>query len=639
MNYGKDSKGVGVPPRKKLKTSDLPLASATRAAIEGLAHTFKKKGGYDSLRKQVWDDLEGSDFETEFTRSLLSVAEEELEKNPSQLLKLDRGKAALLIEGAVDRAGVYQTAEARIDSLIDAHIEEIETGIRALRKNDIGEEAAQAEQLKGGKTDEQYAEQAAKKRAAREKIREDVRENERLLTEERRKLEKLKRREEERKIEAEQEKKREEKEAKRKADLELQEKEDKRRRRDEDPRDSRDSRDSRHRDSSRERDRDRDGHRRRHDDDYRRRDDKEDRHRRSDDNYKRRPSTRDAGESSRDSGKAELSKEEIERLVEQEALNDLLKEGERSARRSRHQPELEVDSNLAPPPRKTMPVSAIVPLHRDSTVKSGIPMFKSEESGSKTPQATSTKHLDEKSEDRERKSSHRRDSRDRDSSRRSRSRRRRDSRDRGEKRSDSRDDRSKRGYDDRRDRDRDYRRRYDDRDDRRTRDSKDDRRRDERHDRRRDYRSRSDSRDRAKDRTTRAASPPPRDLSSLEAWKLAAAKKREEEARPRHQDVKKTAKLPVQFRPENEMGLMIEIRENLVREADHDPQGDEQAGLKEVRARSTSIAMYLVLAVATDMAVQAVVQTGDEKEAEIEIEIEAGVQGLMTNMTTPNRLK
>lgn len=57
MAYVKDN---AVPARKKLKTSDLPLASATRAAIEGLAHTFKKKGDYDSLRKQVWGQLESS---------------------------------------------------------------------------------------------------------------------------------------------------------------------------------------------------------------------------------------------------------------------------------------------------------------------------------------------------------------------------------------------------------------------------------------------------------------------------------------------------------------------------------------------------------------------------------------------------
>lgn len=60
MAYSKDSQTSAVPVRKKLKTSDLPLASATRAAIEGLAHTFKKKGGYDSLRKQLWGDLEKS---------------------------------------------------------------------------------------------------------------------------------------------------------------------------------------------------------------------------------------------------------------------------------------------------------------------------------------------------------------------------------------------------------------------------------------------------------------------------------------------------------------------------------------------------------------------------------------------------
>lgn len=50
----------GPPVRKKIKTSDLPISSATRAAIEDLAHKFKKKGGYDSLRKQVWEDLEKS---------------------------------------------------------------------------------------------------------------------------------------------------------------------------------------------------------------------------------------------------------------------------------------------------------------------------------------------------------------------------------------------------------------------------------------------------------------------------------------------------------------------------------------------------------------------------------------------------
>lgn len=57
-SYKKDSGHAGPPPRKKVKTSELPLASATRAAIEGLAHTYKKKGTYDELKTKIWQDLE-----------------------------------------------------------------------------------------------------------------------------------------------------------------------------------------------------------------------------------------------------------------------------------------------------------------------------------------------------------------------------------------------------------------------------------------------------------------------------------------------------------------------------------------------------------------------------------------------------
>lgn len=45
---------------RRFKASELPLTSATRTAIDGLAHAFKKKGGYDATRKQVWDTFEAS---------------------------------------------------------------------------------------------------------------------------------------------------------------------------------------------------------------------------------------------------------------------------------------------------------------------------------------------------------------------------------------------------------------------------------------------------------------------------------------------------------------------------------------------------------------------------------------------------
>ena len=44
-------------PRKRFKTSDLPLNATQRSTIDGLLHTIKKKGEYDTLRKQVWSQF------------------------------------------------------------------------------------------------------------------------------------------------------------------------------------------------------------------------------------------------------------------------------------------------------------------------------------------------------------------------------------------------------------------------------------------------------------------------------------------------------------------------------------------------------------------------------------------------------
>ena len=56
-------------PRKRFKTSELPLNSSQRSAIDGLLHTIKKKGEYDALRKKVWSQyIESVSAESNFTR-------------------------------------------------------------------------------------------------------------------------------------------------------------------------------------------------------------------------------------------------------------------------------------------------------------------------------------------------------------------------------------------------------------------------------------------------------------------------------------------------------------------------------------------------------------------------------------------
>ena len=39
---------------KRFKTAELPLTAAQRTSVDNLLYTFKKKGGFDNIRKQVW---------------------------------------------------------------------------------------------------------------------------------------------------------------------------------------------------------------------------------------------------------------------------------------------------------------------------------------------------------------------------------------------------------------------------------------------------------------------------------------------------------------------------------------------------------------------------------------------------------
>jgi hypothetical protein len=42
---------------RKFKTSDLPVSPLQGAAIDGLLYAFKKKGGFDLARKQIWAEF------------------------------------------------------------------------------------------------------------------------------------------------------------------------------------------------------------------------------------------------------------------------------------------------------------------------------------------------------------------------------------------------------------------------------------------------------------------------------------------------------------------------------------------------------------------------------------------------------
>ena len=139
-----------------------------------------------------------------------TLAEAEIDRDPS-LLSRERGKAATLMQGAVDRSDVYKSVELSLDRLLAEHLGHVEATFREIRRAEVGEEVASEEQKRGNKTDEEYAAEADSRREAREeqKRKDEARkrreeEKEALKAEEAKKkaeLEKLRRREERRKEE------------------------------------------------------------------------------------------------------------------------------------------------------------------------------------------------------------------------------------------------------------------------------------------------------------------------------------------------------------------------------------------------------------------------------------------------------
>ncbi|KAJ6152394.1 hypothetical protein N7497_006713 [Penicillium chrysogenum] len=237
--------------RKKFKTDDLPLSAAQHAVIDKLLHSFKKKGGFDS------------ELRTDFTNKLVALAESEIDREPA-LLSRERGKAATLIEGAVDRGDVYKSVEDSVDQLTSKHLDFILESVREIRCQDVGEEVAAREHKLGNKTDADYEAYVSAQRKEREKVWREEERKQREIEEEEKRVrdeERKKKRELERQKDEEDRARRKEIDEQRRADRERQREEqrilDEQRERERDERYERRRREDRERYRGWDRDRDR----------------------------------------------------------------------------------------------------------------------------------------------------------------------------------------------------------------------------------------------------------------------------------------------------------------------------------------------------------------------------------------------
>lgn len=165
-----------LPPRKKPKTSDLPLSSAQRSSIEGMLHTFKKKGDFDSLRKKAFQQYNESAQRGMFEAQLREFTANEIEREPFKYLRPDRRLAAPLLEGAAARAEVYEKSQSDVDAYIEQFMAAAEDTMREIRRKEIGEAAAAEEQARGSKTEEAYAAEVEVRRKERARKHEEAEE-------------------------------------------------------------------------------------------------------------------------------------------------------------------------------------------------------------------------------------------------------------------------------------------------------------------------------------------------------------------------------------------------------------------------------------------------------------------------------
>ncbi|OGM46779.1 arginine rich protein [Aspergillus bombycis] len=394
--------------RKKFKTEELPLSPTQHRTIENLLHAFKKRGGFDTTRKKLWTEFDEGEGRVEFTNLLVELAESEITREP-ELLSRERGKAATLIEGAVDRSDIYKTVEASLDALASKHLPAILESIREIRREEIGDEAAAREEQAGNKTDEDYAAHVKAKREEREKVWQETLRKQKEAEEEeaRRKAEeKRKQRELDRQKEEEERARRREREEQRRAEQraqdeqrekERQERYERRRREEREKyRDWRDRSRTRDRDSERDRDRDRDRYRR----------DRSLGHR-SDRGLS--PRVRDLRRDTSATPKEPTPAPPPpppppvdEKSLEEAALQLLLKEGEELAAKARQKPEFDfeeaeaIENGLKPPPAK--PKGTSESKFSNTPTKSGSPAVDADQSwrrGSTADERNRTRRRDD----------------------------------------------------------------------------------------------------------------------------------------------------------------------------------------------------------------------------------------------------
>ncbi|KAF3910752.1 hypothetical protein ABW20_dc0100026 [Dactylellina cionopaga] len=93
---------------------------------------FKKRGYFDTYRKEFLADFEKSEAAQKFLSDLREFIQKELERDPEFYDKDTTAKTASLLEGAVERSDVYLQIEQAVDAYLASHRGEMGSNIQSI---------------------------------------------------------------------------------------------------------------------------------------------------------------------------------------------------------------------------------------------------------------------------------------------------------------------------------------------------------------------------------------------------------------------------------------------------------------------------------------------------------------------------
>lgn len=131
--------------------SEIPSASQDSSAgkkkapgPEDVKSAFKKRGQFDALRKEFFQRLLSDPAHTQLQESIRTLAMAELSQDKA-LRARDRGKAASLLEGVMERGEIYEDVTKYFDASLEAERKRIEKMVRDVYK-DLGGELSDEEE-------------------------------------------------------------------------------------------------------------------------------------------------------------------------------------------------------------------------------------------------------------------------------------------------------------------------------------------------------------------------------------------------------------------------------------------------------------------------------------------------------------